>query len=81
MRHARRWIDREDDQAGANRQTASLGGLALVLLLVIVCLLLVRELQYKSTVEDCLLSGRSNCGDSGQVLTPQNGDVPGRAGL
>ena len=44
--------------------------MALTLFLVIVCLLLVRELQYKSKVEDCLLSGRLNCGEPVEVLTP-----------
>ena len=69
MRQAHRWVDTEDDQAGANRQTASLAALALTLLLVVVCVGLVNQLRYKTTVEDCLLSGRTNCGVSIQ-LTP-----------
>ena len=64
MRHTRRWIDVEDDQAGANRQTASLAGLAAMLLLVVVCLVLVRELRHQSSIEDCLLSGRSTCAET-----------------
>ncbi len=44
--------------------------MALTLFLVVMCLLLVRELHYKSTVEDCLLSGRLNCGEPVQVYTP-----------
>ena len=64
MRQARRWIDVEDDQAGANRQTASLAALAAMLLLVVVSLALVRELRHQSTVEDCLLSGRTNCAET-----------------
>jgi hypothetical protein len=52
---------REDEEAGANRQTESLAGLALVLLLVVVGLFLVRTLSCKARVEDCLMSGRRNC--------------------
>ncbi len=62
MRHVQRWVDTEDDQAGANRQTASLAALALTLFLVAVSVGLVHQLRYKATVEDCLLSGRTNCG-------------------
>ena len=61
MRHVRRWTDIEDDQAGANRQTASLAAMAVLLLLVAVGLGLIHELRYKATIEDCLLSGRTNC--------------------
>ncbi len=51
----------EDDEDGANRQTASLAGLAVALLLVVVGLFLVHTLQTKCAIEDCLLSGRTNC--------------------
>ena len=51
----------DDDQEGANRQTASLAGLAVALLLVVVGLFLVRQLHEKSMIEDCLMSGRTNC--------------------
>ena len=64
MRHVRRWTDIEDDQAGANRQTSSLAALAVLLFLVVVGLGLIRELRYKATVEDCLLSGRTNCSEA-----------------
>lgn len=52
---------RDDDEAGANRQTESLAALALVLLLVVLGLFLAKTLSCKSAVEDCLLSGRRNC--------------------
>jgi hypothetical protein len=52
---------RDDDQDGADRQTASLAGLAVALLLVVIGLFLVRELQAKAAIEDCLLAGRSTC--------------------
>ncbi len=51
----------EEDQEGADRQTASLAGLAVALLLVVIGLFLVRTLRAKCVVEDCLLSGRTNC--------------------
>ena len=63
MRHVHRWVDTEDDQTGANRQTTSLAAMAVVLVVVIVSLLLVRELSYESAIEDCLISGRMNCGE------------------
>lgn len=50
-----------DDEADANRQTASLAGVAVTLLLLVVGLFLIRELHAASAVEDCLMSGRSNC--------------------
>lgn len=50
-----------DEQADADRQTASLAGLAVTLLLVVLGLFLVRELHEKSIVEDCLLSGQVRC--------------------
>ncbi len=51
----------DDDQDGANRQTASLAGLAVALFLVVVGLFLIRQLHTKTMVEDCLMSGRTNC--------------------
>jgi hypothetical protein len=60
-RIARLFFAHDDDEEGANRQTASLAGLAVALFLVVVGLFLVRELQAKTAVEDCLLSGRRNC--------------------
>ena len=50
-----------DDQAEADRQTASLAGLAVTVLLVVFGLFLVRELHAKSALEDCLLSGQTHC--------------------
>lgn len=48
-----------DEQEG--RVTSSLAGLAFVLVLVIVGLFLVRVLKKQSDLEDCLMSGRTNC--------------------
>ncbi len=63
MRHTRRWADDEDEQAGADRQTESLAGLAFALFLVVTALALVHVLHRKSAFEDCLMSGRTTCDD------------------
>jgi len=62
MRRTQRWTDREDEEAGANRQTQSLAALAFSLFLVVVSLGLIHILHTKSAIEDCVLSGRPNCG-------------------
>jgi hypothetical protein len=51
----------DDEQAEADRQTTSLAGMAVALLLVVVGLFLIRELHAKTVVEDCLLAGRHDC--------------------
>ena len=53
--------DREDEQKAADRRTAALMGFALVLMLAIAGIVLVRELGKQSRLEDCLMSGRTNC--------------------
>ena len=50
-----------DEAAEENRLTASLAGLAVALLVVVAGLFLVQHLRDKARVEDCLMSGRSNC--------------------
>ena len=52
---------RESASEQEGRVTSSLAGLAFVLVLVIVGLLLVRVLKKQSELEDCLMSGRTNC--------------------
>jgi hypothetical protein len=52
---------REDEQAGADRRTGALVGLVVILVLAIIAVVLVRELRKKSALEDCLMSGRTNC--------------------
>ncbi len=61
------WDEPLDDEAAANRQTASLGGVAISLLLIVIGLFLVHELHAKAQIEDCLLEGRTNC----VLLVPQ----------
>lgn len=53
-----RRIIEEQEEA---RRTAALMGFIVILVLAIAGLLLVRELTKKSRLEDCLMSGRSNC--------------------
>jgi uncharacterized membrane protein len=50
-----------EDRKAADRQTASLAGMAITLLILVVCLFLLRELHNKAAIEDCLLAGHSNC--------------------
>jgi hypothetical protein len=49
--------DRDADE----RRTAALLGLIVILSLAIAGIVLVRELGQKSNLEDCLMSGRTNC--------------------
>jgi hypothetical protein len=60
MQQRRPWLLEDDDEA-ADRQTASLAGVAITLLLLVIGLFLVHELHAKSMLEDCLMSGRGNC--------------------
>jgi uncharacterized membrane protein len=61
MHQNHRLLDDIEDVEAADRQTASLAGVAVTLLLLVVGLFLVRELRATSMVEDCLMSGRTNC--------------------
>ena len=61
MQQDRPWLIEEADEDDANRQTASLAGVAITLLLLVVGLFLVHQLQTKAVIEDCLMSGRTNC--------------------
>ncbi|MCW3477156.1 hypothetical protein [Limobrevibacterium gyesilva] len=56
-----RLVATDDDLEAADRQTSSLAGLALTLLIVVVCLFVFKELQSKTAIEDCLMAGRTNC--------------------
>jgi hypothetical protein len=60
MQQERSWVE-DPDAADANRQTASLAGVAITLLLLVVGLYLVRTLHAESAIEDCLMAGRRNC--------------------
>jgi hypothetical protein len=51
----------DDDREGDNRRTAALMGLAIVLSLAIAGIVLIRDLGKEAKLEDCLMSGRTNC--------------------
>ena len=61
MYQRRPWLSEEEAQEEANRQTASLAGVAITLLLLVLGVFLVHALHAKAEVEDCLLAGRTNC--------------------
>ncbi|CAH2599733.1 conserved protein of unknown function [Rhodovastum atsumiense] len=54
-------FNRDEEQQEADRQTSSLAGLAVALLIVVVSLLVVQRLATKAAIEDCLIAGRANC--------------------
>jgi hypothetical protein len=56
------WRDHEAEEKIAQRQTSGLVGIVVVLLLLICGLFLVRQLRSASMIQDCLMSGRKNCG-------------------
>ncbi len=58
--------DEDPDENSADRSTARLAGLALILLLAVLGLFLVQKLRSESALEDCLMSGRSNCAPIGE---------------
>ncbi len=62
-----RLIFRNDDGDDAERQTASLAGLAVTLLILVVCVFLTRQLARTATIENCLMAGRNNC----DILVPK----------
>jgi hypothetical protein len=55
------WLEDGTSRQGAERQTASLAAVVVILVLLIGGLFLVQRLRTATRVEDCLLSGRSNC--------------------
>jgi hypothetical protein len=52
--------DPGDDQPD-DRRSAGLIGIIVILALAILAVVLVRELGRQSTMQDCLMSGRTNC--------------------
>jgi hypothetical protein len=57
----RAWQDRRDIENAADRQTAGLQAIVVILLLLVCSLFLVQQLRRKADLEDCLLSGRMDC--------------------
>ncbi len=62
----------DEDEAAVDRQTSSLAGLAVVLMVVVLGLQLVRVLTASAIVEDCLMAGRRNC----DALVSTSGAAP-----
>ena len=58
---ARSVFEMEDEVAARNRQTSSLAGLAVALLILVAALFLYRHLREKSHIEDCMMAGRRDC--------------------
>jgi hypothetical protein len=56
------WLDENADDKIAQRQTGGLVGIVVVLLLLVGGLFLVQQLHAAALLQDCLMSGRRNCG-------------------
>ena len=56
----RPWLS-EDENKAAERQTSSLVGIVVILVLLVSSLFLVQHLRRSNAVEDCLMAGRRNC--------------------
>jgi hypothetical protein len=52
---------RQEREAGEARRTAALMGAIVILALAIVSIMLIRALGKEARMEDCLMSGRTNC--------------------
>ncbi|MBS0561018.1 MAG: hypothetical protein JSR21_13280 [Proteobacteria bacterium] len=72
--HRPLWAELAENEAAEDRRTASLAGVAVTLLLIVVGLFLIQHLRATVRIEDCLLSGRTNC----SVLLPA---IPSAAGM
>jgi hypothetical protein len=57
----RHWPEDGANRQTSERQTASLAGIVVILVLLIGGLFLVQQLRTASQIEDCLLAGRRNC--------------------
>lgn len=51
----------QGEDGADQRRSAALIGLIIILALAIAGVVLVRELRERSRIEDCLMSGRTNC--------------------
>lgn len=60
MHEHRPWLG-EDQHKAADRQTASLVGIVIILVLLVSSLFLVQHLRRSNAIEDCLMAGRRNC--------------------
>ena len=51
----------DDDDGGPDRRAKALTGIIVILVLAILGVILIREMGKESKLEDCLMSGRTNC--------------------
>ena len=61
MQQRNRWTAAEAADKASDRQTASLAAAAFVLALLVGGVFLVQQLRAAASLQDCLMSGRSNC--------------------
>jgi hypothetical protein len=55
------WLEDRSADKAAERRTASLAGIVIVLVLLVGGLFLVQHLRTETLIEDCLMAGRQNC--------------------
>jgi hypothetical protein len=55
------WLEDRTDDEVAQRRTAGLVGIVIILLLLVSGLFLVQHLRSAALIEDCLMAGRRNC--------------------
>ena len=55
------WLEDSSEEKIADRQTASLAGVAVILLLLVGGLFLVQQLRTATLIQDCIIAGRLNC--------------------
>jgi len=67
LQKARPEKDRSEETESQGNHTAAMAGLAIAVVLLVVGLWLARELTAASKMQDCLMSGRTNC----NVIQPQ----------
>ena len=64
------------DDGADQRRSAALIGLIIILALAIAGVVLVRELREKIALEDCLMSGRTNCAPIEVPVAPLTTPAP-----
>lgn len=62
----------DEQREGEARRTAALMGFIIILVLAIAGIVLVRELEKKGRLEDCLMAGRKNCAPIEAPLHPRH---------
>jgi hypothetical protein len=55
------WLEDDAEEESAQRRTGGLAGIVIVLLLLIGGLFLIKQLHTASAIQDCVMSGRSDC--------------------